>query len=411
MKRFLRNNLIVAVLLNSGNVLNYLFQLIMARSMSPADYGLFNSINSLGVVLAAPAAALPFLFARYTTRFFQESPGRVKSLVAGGMKWFGGLGLLLFTAGAMFMPVLRSYLHVKSYAPLLIILMQLAFSLLFPVIGGVLQGLQRFVVFGLAGSGMTFIRLLTGVVLVSFAGFRVNGALTAGLAGVMGAIMIGWFGLGDIWRRSAVPLPEGTVKNMFKYAVPVTVSCLALIAFGNIDVMLARHFCSPDEAGMYATAAIIGRIGFYLPSVLIFVLFPEAARVMESGGDWRRPFLTSMLLTLLLAGGFALICGFFPEFVIGILYGSDYIPAAGLLRIISISMSFLAVANVVFTNCLAREEYGFITIQFLGVALLAAAVHFFHESPMEIALVLLSAVSFMLFSSLAWMAVEWKKRT
>ena len=411
MKRFLRNNLIIAILLNSANVFNYLFQLVMARSMSPVDYGLFNSINSLGVVLAAPSATLPFLFSRYTTKFSQQSLGQIRRLFTSGIKYFGLVAICVSVAGSFCIPLLQSYLHITVYAPLIIILTQLALSLLFPVITGVLQGLQRFVLFGLAGSGMTFIRLLAGISLVTLAGFGVNGALMAGVMGVSVAILIGVYGLKDIWHHHDESLPDGTVREMVRYAVPVTISCLIMIAFGNLDLMLARHYCSAYGAGMYATAAIIGRIGFYLPSVLIFVLFPEAARLMESGGEWRRPFATSMLLTAAMAVSFALICGFFPEMVISILYGEKYLPAAGLLRMISIAMACLALANVVFTNCLAREEYGFIFVQLAGLAILLVAVSFFHATPMAIAVDLLGAVGFILLVSLAYMSILWKRTT
>ena len=161
---------------------------------------------------------------------------------------------------------------------------------------------------------------------------------------------------------------------------------------------------------MYATAAIIGRIGFYLPSVLVFVLFPEAARIMESGGNWRRPFITSMLLTAALALSFAFVCGFFPGMVVSVLYGKEYLSAAGLLRVISIAMACLAMANVVFANSLAREEYGFIYIQCAGMVFLIVAVFFSHASPMDIALDLLGAVAFMLVCSLGWITFLWRRR-
>ena len=47
MKRFLKQNIVILVLLNSGNLFNYLFQLVVGRCMSPADFGGFKALGGL----------------------------------------------------------------------------------------------------------------------------------------------------------------------------------------------------------------------------------------------------------------------------------------------------------------------------------------------------------------------------
>ena len=69
MKRFLKQNIVILVLLNSGNLFNYLFQLVVGRCMSPADFGGFNALNSTMVIFSAPLAIVPLVMARFTARF------------------------------------------------------------------------------------------------------------------------------------------------------------------------------------------------------------------------------------------------------------------------------------------------------------------------------------------------------
>lgn len=53
---------------NSGNLAAYLFQVLSARTMSPSDYGLFNALNSLVVVISSPIPVGNMLVAKMTIK-------------------------------------------------------------------------------------------------------------------------------------------------------------------------------------------------------------------------------------------------------------------------------------------------------------------------------------------------------
>ena len=72
MRRFLRNNMLILVLLNSSNIFNYLFQLTAGRGLTTIDYGSFNAVNSMAVILSAPIAVLPLVFSRYTVQLAES---------------------------------------------------------------------------------------------------------------------------------------------------------------------------------------------------------------------------------------------------------------------------------------------------------------------------------------------------
>ena len=84
-------------------------------------------------------------------------------------------------------------------------------------------------------------------------------------------------------KVSSEPLPNGIFRDMANYFGPVFLSTTTIIILGTIDIALVRHYCSPEEAGLYATAAILGRIALFLPGALIAVLFPSAAKARALG--------------------------------------------------------------------------------------------------------------------------------
>ena len=402
MRRFLQNNLLILILLNSSNIFNYLFQLMVGRALTPADYGTFNALNSMAVILSAPVAVLPLVFSRTTIKLAQSGMGQVRNLLVKGFRSMIVIAGGALLVGISIMPWLKNYLHLDASLPVLIMLVQLALALVLPVFLGILQGLHRFFPFGLGISSISLGRFLAGILLVSVLSWGVNGALLAGAIGTCLAISITLWSVRDILREQENPLPQGLFKEMGKYAFPVFLSTTMVMALGNLDIVLVKHYCSPEEAGLYSIAAILGRIALYLPGVLIVVLFPEAAKAKATGNEDSRILWVSLGLTALLGGSFALACTFWPEPIIVLLFGEKYQAAAGLLTIISLAMAMLAVANVIFTYSLARSEFNFLWPLVSGVAMMLFLIFFFHDSALTIAKTVLFSIGVILAGTFAW---------
>ncbi len=410
MKRFLRQNIVILVLLNSGNLFNYLFQLVVGRSMSPADFGGFNALNSTMVIFAAPLAIVPLIMARFTARFVLTDMGLVRALLSRGLALATGLAAVAYGLGAACLPWLQSFLHIESASPVLLMLGVMAGSFVLPVPWGMLQGLQRFTGYGIAGASNALFRLLGALLFVVFLPWGINGALLSSLAGILAALLVNLVFLRDVFPRPKSPLPPGLLKEVGTYSVGMLLSSVIVMILGNLDLVLVRHYCDPQGAGLYATAAILGRIAFYLPSVLMSVLFTEAASAKESGRDTLSSLWLSMGMTALLGGGFALFCLVGSKFVVTILFGAQYTAAGPLLTVISAAMALLAVANILFVYFQARSEFGFVWFQAAGVALFLGLVMVFHDTPMTVAWLLFLGISVMLAGSLGWLLVRVRAR-
>jgi len=120
-------------------------------------------------------------------------------------------------------------------------------------------------------------RFVFALLLLTWLGQGVNGAMLCGLLGMVFQTGLAFLFLKDLWAVKPEPLPPGFHKEIGKYALPMIVSSVVTMCLNNLDLILVRRFCPGDEAGLYATAAILGRIAFYGPAVLVSVLFTEAA--------------------------------------------------------------------------------------------------------------------------------------
>jgi len=405
-KRFLKQNFIILVLMNSGNVFNYLFQLTAGRAMTPDQFGSFNALNSSTVILAAPLGIMPLIMARFTAGFALEGMGRVRGLFGKALLIASAAGAAIGLAGLACAPWLKDFLHLDSIAPVYVMLGLVSLSMVVPIPWGMLQGLQRFAGYGLAGASNACVRFLVSLLLLTWLSTGVTGAMLCGLVGIVFQAGIAFLFLKDLFPMKPEPLPHGFHREIGKYALAMVVSSVVTMCLNNLDLVLVRHFCPGQEAGLYATAAILGRIAFYGPAVLVSVLFTEAATAKASGQQDNRSMWMSLGMTILMGGGFALVCFLASKTVVTVLFGGQYEAAGPLLSVISAAMAILAAANVLFVYSQARGEFGFMWVQGIGVALFAALVVYKHDSAMQVAGFLLVTVFFILAATLAWFLLK-----
>jgi O-antigen/teichoic acid export membrane protein len=157
----------------------------------------------------------------------------------------------------------------------------------------------------------------------------------------------------------------------------------------NIDIILVRHYCPQDQAGYYATATILGRIAFFLPSSLLMVLFPSVAKATASGAKDHQYLLVSLGLTTILSVIVFLVFFLAGQSIIQVVYGNQYFSAAPMLTIVTAAMGLLAVSHVIFSYNMARSEFGFLWPLIGGVLLMLSLVFLYHDSAKTIAWILL----------------------
>ncbi len=404
-ERFLRQSILVFLLMNLGNMFNYLFQMVAGRYLGPEDYGAFNSLNSMAVLLATPLVVLPLVLSRYAIEFNLKDTGQLRQLLRSALRGMSVLSLALFLLGLACLPWIRQFLSIDHPAPVVYMLLFLCVSFVLPVPTGVLMGLQRFWGYALSGLATPIIRFLGVVALVALMGMGVGGALLSGVLGTGVGILVAFWFLKDMAMGERVPLPAGTLQRITTYSVPVGVSSLLMLTLGNLDLILVRHYCALDDSGRYAMAAILGRVAYYVPGMLNMVLFPSVATSCAENSSGAKALMTSMLLTGVLSGGYTLLCIVFAEPLINLLYGPEYLPAAHLLRLVTAAMAVLAIVNLLATYCLASSRYGYMWVLGFGVAAMLALITVYHDRAEQIAVILLGTVLFILCGSLVWFLI------
>ncbi|MBT3514606.1 MAG: oligosaccharide flippase family protein [Nitrospina sp.] len=393
MRRFIRNNIIILAFFNSASVFNYLFQVVVGRSISTIDYGIFNSLFAMVSIFSAPVSILHIVFSRFIVNLSLSGMGKVKTLLVKSFKIMLVFSGVILLSGIVAIPLIKDFFHIEEATPILLLLATICFSLLFPIPFAILEGLHRFTRLGIGSGCSPLTRFLGALLFVTVLGWGVNGALlTASVASAF-TLAFGIWSLKDILKSSSESLPDGMFRDMARYSGPVLIATTMTMVLGNIDISLVRHYCTPEEAGLYATAAILGRIALFLPSTLLTVLFPSIAKARELGEKDKYLLWTSLSLTAFLALAVVLLFNLWPEQLISLFLGDKHREAASLLKIISIAMGILSLANVIVSYSLARSNYDFLFPLVAGVILMIILILNYHDTATTIAYIMLLSVS------------------
>ena len=142
---FLKHTFMIFIGAMLGNGLNYLYHLLVVRSLSPFDYGIFSSLFALLYVVLMTASVLSVVVTKYTSDYYaREQYGKIKTLFTRlSQKVFilGIIGFIIFTLCSRF---IADFMNIESTFPVILVGLLGFLALFSPIYDGILTGLQKF---------------------------------------------------------------------------------------------------------------------------------------------------------------------------------------------------------------------------------------------------------------------------
>jgi glycosyltransferase involved in cell wall biosynthesis/O-antigen/teichoic acid export membrane protein len=379
---FLREAGVLVLALGVLNASNYVFHVVVSRQLGPSEYGALAALLAILLVLSVPQGVLQTVVAQRAAALRAQGRGEdVVDLTA------------TTTRGALPLVLAAGVASLVLAAPLLAIFLDVTLasaSLLAPVVVlgtlgaiplGVLQGSMRFGAFAVVVLGGVAVRLVAGIGFVE-AGLGVPGAMLASSVAAAVSLVVGFslVGLRRGWLANAKGSLE-SVRGGFRVAL------FALVGFwllAQADIVLARHFLDPDEAGYYSSAGLLARALPFMAAAIAFVAFPRFVTARERGED-----AMHWLRTSLVAGGVLVLVAFvvlvpFRNLVVELTFGESFLPAASLMPLLCIGMGALALVGLLTYFHIAMGSRAHV-IPLAGLALEIVLVALFHDSAEQIA--------------------------
>lgn len=371
--------LILTVTMLGVSAANYLLNLMLARFLSPAEFGDANLAVNLVLAAAAAAAMLQLLSARSGAIEDPEGIQTRRKLT----RWAWGIGGALGVGLATGASTLADTFNTSTPVLFVVIGIGLPVYLAQAVMRGALQGDLRLGRLALSYAVEAATRV--GIALVMLAlGFGVIGAAIAISLSFVASAMVARHRVASAvaGKRSGGRATETEERGLAAVSVAATILLVGQVVIANGDVMLAKAVMAPEAAGAYAAAAVIGRGLYFLSWAVVHSTFPIFARA-KSHEERRRALVRAlaMVVSTCVVGvaGLALL----GERLAPLLLGEGYGAAAELLVPYATATALFAVANLVASCDLAIGRWLAPSALLLGAALQTLLLITFGATPMS----------------------------
>lgn len=350
------------VLAVTGFVLN----MILARELGPAGYGV------VGIILS-----IMFVFELFLTNGLRQAVSKILSSQPVNTKklWWQsffiqmGFSLGLVLLGLLVLGKVAEWLEIEQYRNLLyLILVIIPLKGLFFLNCGFLNGQFKYKQHALANSVYSIFRLAIALALLYTTG---NGVLAV-LVGTLGAFVLALFFTRIEWTHGDSP---EVVTN--QYLLDLTWGALVFyllvnIIF-NIDVLLLRGLgMTETSVGFYKASANIGSLLYFLFISVSQASYPMIARLYtrqawEELSSVVNKLFISIYYTTALAFLFTTL---FADVIITLFFGKPYLPATGVTPWYALSIGMLSVIIMLGNMMIVYEHKKTYLFYLLGSLLL-----------------------------------------
>lgn len=380
-----------AVLFSSsmfGGILGYVYQILMGKMLSIAEYGLFVTLMALLSLFGVPLSAISMVVTRKASEYrASNSVGLMASLFWWINKRILVVSVLLLICLLPFTGMIGSYFHLDSHAAVWITILIALVALFIPINNAILQALQYFGWLAFNGVATHAMKIFFCVCLILL-GLGLEGALLGVLLAYLSIWVLSYWPIRGIasWRQFGAQTDEHIqAKGIF----PVFLANLAYTIMTQLDIILVNQYFPPQEAGVYAVAAVLGKAVMYLPGAIAIAMFPMVAENESRSHASLSIFTNAMLLTAGLSGAGALFYYWFSGEVISILYAQKYAGAAELLKLYGFAMLPMAFVMVAEHFLIAKGRVIFAYVMITSIPFILLAAQAFHDQMASIVYILI----------------------
>lgn len=369
-----------------ANVLNFLFSTYLGRKIGFAEFGLISVIGNFLNIAQIPLSSYSrtivhrsaYLLGKYKTpASWYWKKLRLKAIKP---------SLILTGLWLICIPFLAWYFHSNTLLPFLIFTPVWSIGVAAAVDSGFLSGSHAFSQIAFMLVVESSVKLLVTITIVQL-GFNEYIYVAYPLA-AFASFVLGWFFASHIHKKTiSKHEPEEAIipKKFFFSTVLTKLSSIAILSF---DVMLAKHYLSPTEAGEYAMLSLVGNMIYFLGSLVSQFVIPFVSRDVGAGKKSGKAFTIILLFTIFTdIIGFVGI-GLFGFITVPFLFGSRAVAIVPYLPIYVLAMATFSIANTIVSYYQAKDNHQYSVISLLTVASVILGISFFHQSIQQISLVM-----------------------
>lgn len=394
----------VSVLAVNGG--NYLYNLILGRLLGPTAFADAAVLITFLLVLSFVAMTFQLVTAKFSVLFenelFKNFITRVyQQAFAVGI----GLGILIIA----FASQLQALFNTSSSTMFIIFGCGVPLYFLMSVNRGAFQGKKAFKSLSITYQGEMLSRLVITLGLILLLDIQSSAVIAIGilLSFVFGLFP---FKMKQISFKKPAALDAKYSKQIKNFFLLTAFYELTQIIINNSDILLVKHYFESYEAGLYASLALIGRIVYFIAWMFVMLLLPAVVELKKEGKETASVLFKYVGYIAAISIVIVFTCLAFPELIINILFGEQYIAMAPLLWKYAIATSMFAISNIFAYYYLSLDKYVPVIISGVFGMLQMVLVIFFHESLEQVVHMQIVAMLLLLVIQLSFFVFDSKKK-
>lgn len=376
----------------AANFMNFVFNAFLGRVLNFEEYALVTLINTFWYVLSI------FLGSLSMTTNHKVSFLTAKSGKGSGTSFYFYLLIraliVAFIVSVLWLiasPFLTSFFKVSELSTLTYFAPVITLSIFTAITQGYFQGSLMFKALSYVALIDAGSKLLAAFLLVTF-NLRYFVFLSVPISSFVTALGALFFYLrhgGGVSQPRRFNFPRG-----FFFASLLT--GLASTAFLSLDVLLAKHYLQPQEAGQYALLSLVGKMIFFFGSLFNGIIISLVSRAEGKRSDSSFTFYKLFALSSFFTLNCFMALGPLGFFTVPILLGSKAHAITPLLTSYALAITFFTLSYAIVSYHLARERYFTPIASLFSCVFMILGIMASHSSVSAIAHVVLQ-VSFGMF--------------
>lgn len=364
------------------SVTNFVYNVATARLLGPAGFAHATTVYTMLMLMSAITLSYQVVCAKYVARLSQPAERTAIYGTLHHRSWIAGVGIALLLV--LFRGPIRDYLNLPHEHLIELLALGTAFYIPLGVRRGYIQGIHAFRALAVNFMVEGVVRV-AGVFVLIWIGWGVMGAV---LASVL-AVVLAYF--------TAMPTPGITkfrtrsIANSFREGLQAIVYFAGQTIINNFDIVLVKHFFSADMAGLYAAAALVGRLVNMCAWSVVNTMFPVSAG-KSSERESRSVLVISLIMVCcilaVLIGGLYLLPSFVWKTIFGVHFEQWSISTVSTLLILrAVTAGVFAISSVIITHEISRKVGSTSWVQLAFSGIFIAGICAFHDTLREVILI------------------------
>lgn len=381
--------MISVIIVNGGN---YLYNLLLGRILGPEEFADAALLITFLLVLSFVAMTFQLSTAKFSVIFEKEI---FKSFINITYKYSSITGIIFGVLIILFSKQLQVLFNTQSSAMFTIFGIGVPIYFIMSVNRGIFQGSKKFDRLAITYQGEMLSRLTITLILIYTASLQSSTLVALGIA-ISFLFGLLPFRSRDIEITKKHKLPSAESKYVVKFFMLTAFYEFTQIIINNSDILMVKHYFETYEAGLYASLALIGRVVYFVAWMFVMLLLPKVVQKQKDGESHAPILFKYVFYITLLSASIVLGCYLFPELVINIMFGPEYVSVAPLLWKYAIATSLFAISNIFAYYFLSLDQYIPVILSALLGASQVVLIIFFHDTLSDIVIMQIIAMAILL---------------